>query len=116
MREASRVAFSEFLQDKPMKKRMLVVASTDSSALGVLDAIRESKREQDCAIVGQDCIPEVIAEMKSGKGALIGSISHEAESYGPRLIQLGISLLRGYTTPPYNYVHHRVVTPDTLRT
>jgi ribose transport system substrate-binding protein len=116
MRDASRIAFSEFLRDKPMRKRMLIAASTDSSALGVLDAIRESKREQDCAIVGQDCIPEVIAELQSGKGALIGSISHEADSYGPRLIQLGISLLRGYTTPPYNYVHHRVVTPDTVRT
>ncbi len=52
--------------------------------------------------------------MRSGKSAIIGSVSHEVESYGPRLIQLGISLMRGYTVPPYNYVHHRVVTPETL--
>ena len=52
--------------------------------------------------------------MRSGKSAIIGSVSHEADSYGPRLIQLGIALLRGYTVPPYNYVRHRVVTPENL--
>ena len=31
--------------------------------------------EQDFAIAGQDCIPEVLEEMRSGKSALIGSIS-----------------------------------------
>jgi ribose transport system substrate-binding protein len=44
----------------------------------------------------------------------VGSISHEPETYGPRLIQLGIAILRGYTVPPYNYVHHKAVTPETL--
>jgi len=36
------------------------------------------------------------------------------ETYGPRLIQLGIALLRGNIVPPYNYVRHRAVTPETL--
>ncbi len=53
-------------------------------------------------------------EMRTGSSAIVGSISHEPETYGPRLIQLGIAILRGYTVPPYNYVHHRAVTPDTL--
>jgi ribose transport system substrate-binding protein len=92
----------------------LVAAHPDSSALGVLEAAREGGREADFAIAGQDCIPEVLTEMRSGKSAIVGSVSHEAESYGPRLIQLGIALLRGYTVPPYNYVRHRVVTPETL--
>jgi ribose transport system substrate-binding protein len=92
----------------------LVAAATDLSALGALDAAREAGREADLAIVGQDCIPEILAEMRSGKSAIIGSISHEADTYGPRLIQLGIALLRGYTVPPYNYVRHRAITPETL--
>ena len=70
--------------------------------------------KQDFAIVGQDCIPEAIDEMRTGKSALIGSISHEVETYGPRLIQLGIALLRGYTVPPYNYVRHQAVTAESL--
>jgi ribose transport system substrate-binding protein len=65
-------------------------------------------------VVGQDCIPDALDEMRSGKSALVGSISHEAETYGPRLIQLGISMLRGYAVPPYNYVRHKVVTPESL--
>ena len=59
-------------------------------------------------------LSKALAETCSGSSALIGSISHQAESYGPRLIQLGIALLRGYAVPPYNYVHHRAVTPEML--
>jgi len=40
---------------------------------------------------------------------LIGSISHEVSTYGPRLIQLGLALLNGESVPPYNYVEHRLV-------
>jgi ribose transport system substrate-binding protein len=114
MREASRRAMSEFLSSYRSGEHTLVAAATDSSALGVLDAIRESGKEANFAIVGQDCIPEALDEMRTGESPLIGSVSHEAESYGPRLIQLGIALLRGYTVPPYNYVHHRAVTAETL--
>ncbi len=114
MREPSRLAAAEFLRGQRRDQRILVAAATDSSALGVLDAIRQTGREEDVAIVGQDCIPEVLEELRNGKSAIIGSVSHEVESYGPRLIQLGIALLRGYTVPPYNYVRHRVVTPETL--
>lgn len=113
MRQPSLMAVAEFLKHRK-GQRILVAASTDSSALGVLDAARQLGREQDFAIVGQDCIPEVLDEMRKGTGAIIGSISHGAETYGPRLIQLGISLLRGHIVPPYNYVRHYVVTPETL--
>jgi ribose transport system substrate-binding protein len=114
MRQPSRMAVVEFLRSQPKGQHIIVAAATDSSALGVLDAERESGRERDFAIVGQDCIPEVLLEMRSGSSAIIGSISHEVETYGPRLIQLGISILRGYTVPPYNYVRHKAVTPETL--
>jgi ribose transport system substrate-binding protein len=115
MRQPSALALADFLSRHDVKgERILVAAATDSSALGALDAARQAGRESDLAIVGQDCIPEAIEEMRLGTSALIGSISHETESYGPRLIQLGIALLRGYTVPPYNYVRHRAVTPETL--
>jgi len=113
MRQPSLMAVAEFLRHRK-GQRILVAASTDSSALGVLDAARQLGREQDFAIVGQDCIPEVLDEMRKGTSAIIGSVSHGAETYGPRLIQLGISLLRGHIVPPYNYVRHHVVTPETL--
>ena len=114
LREASRNAMREVLREHRLGEQILVAAITDSSALGVLEAARELGCEQDFAIAGQDCIPEALDEMSSGKSALIGSISHEVETYGPRLIQLGIALLRGNIVPPYNYVRHRAVTPETL--
>ena len=114
MRGPSQKAVTGFLSQHRKGQRVLVAAATDSSALGVLDAARTADCESDFAIVGQDCIPEVLEEMRNGKSAIIGSVSHEAESYGPRLIQLGIALLRGYTVPPYNYVRHSVVTQESL--
>lgn len=114
MREPSRQAVAEFLGKHPPGQRTLVAAATDSSALGVLDAARKLGREDEFAIVGQDCIPEVLTEIGSGHSPIIGSVSNEVETYGPRLIQLGIALLRGQTIPPYNYVHHRIVTPENI--
>ncbi len=115
MRQPSRAAMAGFLSRTPRGERILVAAATDSSALGVLDAAREAGRNNEIAIAGQDCIPEVIEEMRTGCSAIIGSISHEAETYGPRLMQLGIALLRGYSVPPYNYVRYRVITPESLQ-
>ncbi len=114
MREESRKAMLGVLKEHRAGERILVAAATDSSALGVLDAARELGCEGDLAVAGQDCIPEAVEEMRSGKGALVGSVSHEVETYGPRLIQLGIALLRGNIVPPYNYVQHRGVTAEEL--
>ena len=33
---------------------------------------------------------------------------------GPRLVHLGLSILRGQTVAPYNYVAHKMVTPQSL--
>jgi ribose transport system substrate-binding protein len=65
-------------------------------------------------IVGQDCIEEAKAEMRIPNSPLIGSVSHEAQTYGHNLINLGLALLRGQKVAPYNYVSHKLVTRDTL--
>jgi ribose transport system substrate-binding protein len=114
MRDKSKKLVSDFLQRHPKDKHILIAAATDSSALGAVDAVRELKRERHVAIVGQDCIAEAMAEMKKDRSPLIGSVSHEAGSYGPSLIHLGLSLLRGQTVPPYNYVGHKMVTRESL--
>jgi len=114
LRPTSAQVVSAFLGRHGKTDRILIAAATDTSALGALEVTRDLGREKFVAIVGQDCIPEVLDEMRRRKGPLIASISHEAHTYGPRLIQLGITLLRGNTVPPYNYVQHRVVTPANL--
>jgi ribose transport system substrate-binding protein len=68
------------------------------------------KREKHVAIVGQDCIPEALEEISRADSPLIGSVSHEAQSYGPRLIHLALSILSGHRVAPYNYIEHKLVT------
>jgi ribose transport system substrate-binding protein len=115
MREKSKKLIADFLERHPKDKHILIAAATDSSALGAVDAVRENKRDRHVAIVGQDCIAEAIAEMKKARSPLVGSVSHEASSYGPNLMHLGLSLLRGQTVAPYNYVAHKMITRESLR-
>jgi ribose transport system substrate-binding protein len=115
LRETSARVLSEFFQRHPRTDRILVAAATDTSALGALHATTQSQREKYVAIVGQDGIPEVLDEMKKSFTPIIGTISHQVQTYGPRLIQLGVAILRGHAVPPYNYVQHRVVTAGMMQ-
>jgi ribose transport system substrate-binding protein len=83
--------------------------------LGALQAVQELKRGRQVVIVGQDCIPEAVEEMRKSGSPLIGSVSHEVNEYGPRIIELGLGLLRGRSVPPYNYVIHKMVTSASLQ-
>jgi ribose transport system substrate-binding protein len=114
LRQRSYQVTAAFLRNHK-KQRILIAAATDTSVLGALQAVREAGAEKSVAAVGQDCIPEVLEEMRSGGDCLIGSVSHEAHTYGPRLIQLGLAMLRGSAVPPYNFVHHKLVTPASLK-
>lgn len=115
MRDRSQKLVEAFLQRHTESKHILIAAATDSSALGAVDAVRALKREKHVAIVGQDCIAEAVEEMRDKRSPLIGSVSHEAGSYGPSLIHLGLSILRGQTVAPYNYVSHKMVTRSSLQ-
>ena len=98
-----------YLNRNPKSRHVLIAAATDASAMGAIDAARRLRRERQIAIVGQDCIPDAVAEMKRRFSPMVGSISHEPATYGEALINLGMALLRGHTVPPYNYVSHRAV-------
>ena len=76
--------------------------------------MRELRRENYVAIVGQDCIDEALEEMSLPGTRFIASVSHEASSCGPRLVHIGLALLNGQTVPPYNYVEHKLITASSL--
>jgi len=105
----------DFLMRHPKDRFILIATATDTSALGALEAVKELKREKHVAIVGQDCIPEVAEQMLDPESPIIGSVSHEVNDYGPRLIELGLSLLRGRNVPPYNYVQHKLISAESIR-
>ncbi len=54
----------------------------------------------------------MMTEMQRPGSPAIASISHEVALYGPRLMDLGLALLRGETVAPYNYVEHRAIPAD----
>ncbi len=112
MRDKSYKVVLEFLKRHPKDKHILIAAANDTSAMGALEAVRELKRERHVAIVGQDCVEEMLKEMLRADSPAIASISHDVALYGSKLIELGLALLRGETVPPYNYAPHRVVTAD----
>ena len=115
MRDKSYRLVLDFLRRNSRDRGILIAAATDTSALGAIQAVRELKLEKHIAIVGQDCIPEALDEMRCADSPLIASVSHEVQSYGPRLIQLGLALLAGQRVPPYNYAEHRLVTASAIR-
>jgi hypothetical protein len=100
----------DFLKRYPKDRGILIAAATDTSALGAVQAVRELKREKYAAIVGQDCVPEALPEISRSDSPLIGSVFHKAQSDGPRLIHLGLSLLSGHPLAPYNYFEHKMMT------
>lgn len=114
MRDRSRKLVADFLQRHPKDKHILIAATTDTSALGAVDAARENKRQRHVVVVGQDCIAEALEELRRPGSPLIASVSHETNAYGPNLIQLGLALVKGQTVPPYNYVTHKLVTAASL--
>ena len=80
-----------------------------------MQAVEDLRRGKQVVIVGQDCIPEAVEEMRKPGSPIIGSVSHEVSEYGPRIIELGLGLLRGRSVPPYNYVTHKMITSESLQ-
>jgi ribose transport system substrate-binding protein len=92
-------------------RHMLIGTVNDTSALGVLEAVREFGREENCVIVSQDCVAEARREMRRPGTRLVGSVAYYPETYGERLIPLAVDILRGQSVPAAVYTRHHLVTP-----
>ena len=96
------------------KKRVLVGAVNDSSALGAARAFQEAGRAAQCAIVGQNAEPDARAELREPRTPLIGSVAYFPEKYGEELISLALDILSRRPTPPAKFVRHQVITAANL--
>lgn len=96
------------------RKRVLVGAVNDSSALGAARAFQEAGRAATCAIVGQNGEPDARVELREPRTPLIASVAYFPERYGEELIALALDLLAGRPTPPAKFVKHQVITPANL--
>ena len=114
LREESYKVMRTFLRKNRTARRILVAAINDTAALGAIEAAGELNRQHHLCVVSHDCIEEAMEEMRRKNSPLVASVSHEVAKYGPSLIQLGLSLLKGESIAPYNYVEHRVVKSPAL--
>jgi ribose transport system substrate-binding protein len=96
------------------RRRVLVGAINDSSALGAARAFQECGRAGSCAIVGQNAEPDARAELRQPRTPLIGSVAYFPERYGEELIALSLDILGQRPTPPAKFVRHQVITPSNL--
>jgi ribose transport system substrate-binding protein len=91
--------------------RIAVGAVNDMTALGALEAFRESGAEETCAVVGQDGVPEARAELRRPNSRLVGTVAYFPETYGPQLVRIAIELLEQRAVSPAFFTQHRLLTP-----
>lgn len=99
---------------RSQRRRVLVGAVNDSSALGATRAFQEAGRAFSCAIIGQNAEPDARAELREARTPLIGSVAYFPERYGEELIALALDILGRRPTPPAKFVRHQVVTAQNL--
>jgi ribose transport system substrate-binding protein len=97
-----------------MRRRILVGAINDPSALGALRAFQEAGRAESAAIMGQNASPEGRAELRERGTRLIGSVAYFPEKYGADLIAVALDILHRRPVPPAVFVKHQLVTPENV--
>jgi ribose transport system substrate-binding protein len=95
---------------KQPRKRTLVAAINDPSALGALRAFEECGCASYCAVMGQNAIAEAREEMRKPGSRLIGSVAYFPERYGEELIPLAMSMAAGKQSAPAVFTKHKLVT------
>ncbi len=95
-------ATSKILRQLSPHERLLIGAINDASALGALQAVRETGREQFTAIVSQDFSPDprIAAEISDRGSPLIGSVAFFPERYGSNIIPAVLRWLDKEQPPP----------------
>jgi ribose transport system substrate-binding protein len=96
------------------KRRVLVGAVNDSSALAAASAFNEAGRSASCAIIGQNAEPDARVELRRPRTPLIGSVAYFPERYGEELIALALDILARRPTPPAKFIRHQVITAANL--
>ena len=113
--DMSREAVARHLR-KSKATKILVSAIFDPSALGALQAFKDTDRLQDCAIVGQNGSIEARLQMRKRDSRLIGSVAYFPERYGEQLIALALDMLtQRVPVPNAVFIKHQLITPSNLK-
>jgi ribose transport system substrate-binding protein len=95
-------------------ERALIGAVNDSTALAALQAFREVGLERACAVAGQDGSIAAREEMRRPFTRLICSVAYYPETYGARIVQLALDILKHKPIAPAVFVQHELITPENV--
>ncbi|MEA2758091.1 MAG: ribose transport system substrate-binding protein [Methylobacteriaceae bacterium] len=108
---------SKFLASQS-KRKVLVGALDDASALAAKTAIELARRLGDCIIVGQGVDRSIhggAGDRKeldpSNRGSIVlGSVAYYMDRYGYDVLPLALKMLRGESVPPRTVTQHTLIT------
>jgi ribose transport system substrate-binding protein len=114
--EDSYHAAMKFFHEISPRKRVVIAAINDISALGAVRAARELKREQYTGIVGNDLSPadRVIKEIKDPDSPFIATICVFPEEYGRKIISIILRWLKNEQVPPTTYTETALVVRENV--
>lgn len=93
------------------RRRVVIGAVNDTSALGALRAFEEAGRLKDCIAVSHNADLDARLEMRRPQTRLAGSVGFFPERYGAGLIRLAADLLARKPVPPSVFITHHLITP-----
>ncbi len=98
----------------PADARVAIIAINDDAALGALAAFERAGRLDRVVAVGQNADLLGRVALRRPNFPFIGSTAYRPESYGERLLELAVRILRGEPVPPAVYTPHAFVTRDNV--
>jgi ribose transport system substrate-binding protein len=111
--DGPRRMLAKFLRDRP-RRRVAVLATNDSYALGALRAVGECGRADSVQIIGQGGVAEVRQELRRPASALWGTVAHFPEQFGRKLMPVALGILEGAHVGESVYTEHALLTRTTL--
>jgi ribose transport system substrate-binding protein len=108
-RRVSKEAVLRVLGKRPGARRILASATSDESALGIVDALQEAGADRTAAIVGHDGTEEALQSIATDSSPFIGTVGFFPENYGAALVEIIFKLLRSEQVPPFVYVKHALM-------
>lgn len=108
-REASRLAMAELLGRLPRKDRLLVSGFNDLSAIGAMDAVVATQRQDTVAIAGHNAMREGRLAIREADSPFIASVAYFPERYGEKLLRIANAIMDGDAVPPAVYTDHLVI-------
>jgi ribose transport system substrate-binding protein len=105
---------ARFLPDLPRNARIAIVGINDEAVLGALAAFEAANRLDQVVAVGQNADRLGRAALRRPHFPFIGTTRYAPESYGEKLLQLALRILKGEPVPPAVYNQHVFITKENL--